>query len=275
MNVCKQRSKIYKKDGKNMKKRIISIIMAVMMLVTATVNCFAADDVENLQSKITSLQDKQLTFHILANMARDLGVAEEDSIIRGCSAHWWELQYEIEEIYAEISRIETEKAAIQLSTESAVKSDWPYYDLPQDIKDKYPDASYIWLACRNNIGLNQYCAAGLVGRAMHECGGTTLSLNVYQYVGGYYGAFAWWLPYTTLIYGDGIESQMQYMAETLEYNYRYFGGDYDYFLNCTDASTASYLYTIWYGRGGWSYQVGENAYYAYDVFAPIEFYVGE
>lgn len=141
------------------------------------------------------------------------------------------------------------------------------------IEGEYPVAAYIWNYLKG-LGYNDYVCAGIMGNLMIETGGHTLNIDPYIYGcgGSYYGICQWSAYYCPGIQGASLDSQLAYLAKTIEYEMDVYGFnysstmDYDEFLQMTDAGEAAKAFGQCYERGAGSYVRAQCAYAAYDYF---------
>ena len=82
---------------------------------------------------------------------------------------------------------------------------------------EYPEATTAWLYMKS-LGWNDYVCAGIMGNIMSECGGQTLAINPYAYNSREHGGgiCGWLYCYFPEVQGQGLEFQLQYLADTME-----------------------------------------------------------
>lgn len=82
---------------------------------------------------------------------------------------------------------------------------------------EYPEATTAWLYMKS-LGWNDYVCAGIMGNIMSECGGQTLTINPYAYNSREHGGgiCGWLYRYFPEVQNQGLEFQLQYLANTME-----------------------------------------------------------
>lgn len=227
-----------------MKKLII--ITAIISLLT--IPALAVSEAES--------RHNQDVAHQMAECARELGYSEDHIIIREASSRWWAEQRIIEALHEQ----DTEVAAIPAPE--------PGVTITEAQREEYPVACGVWRYLREDMGLNPYVAAGIMGNMMAECGGQTLNLQPYLCVNNFLGLCMWYAPYTNgrLTYGADVTEQLEYLSDTLETNMTLFGGDYEYFTSLESAGDAAWYFSEYYERGGWHYVRARNAQTALEYF---------
>ena len=117
---------------------------------------------------------------------------------------------------------------------------------------EYPAATQIWRYMKAQ-GWNDYVCAGIMGNIMAEVGGQTLDIRYTLSSNGYYGMCQWNRQYSN-IWGAGLESQCDYLRDTIKYEIDTFGFNYqkgfkfNSFLNMTDAQQAALAFAKAYER---------------------------
>lgn len=220
-----------------MKKLII--ITAILSLLTIPV--WAVSEAESRHA--------QEVAHQMAECARELGYEEDHIIIREASSRWWAEQRIIEALH------EQDTEVVQIPAPE------PGVTITEAQMEEYPVACGVWRYLREDMGLNPYVAAGIMGNMMQECGGNTLNLQPYLCVNNFLGLCMWYSPYTNgrLTYGADVTEQLEYLSDTLETNMTLFGGDYDYFTSLESATDAAWYFDEYYERGGWHSVRARNA----------------
>ena len=138
---------------------------------------------------------------------------------------------------------------------------------------EYATAREIWNYMKAQ-GWNDYVCAGIMGNIMAEVGGSTLSLQstLYSPGGDFYGICQWSLYYCPEVEGMLLYDQLNYLANTMEYQINMFssmhGYTYSSFLQIQNAQTAAYAFAVAYERCASStYSIRENnAVVAYAYF---------
>lgn len=124
-------------------------------------------------------------------------------------------------------------------------------------EEEYPVASQMWLYLTNDMGLNNYVAAGIIGNVMVETGGQTLDIewNIYSNGKGYYGLCQWYIPYNPSMNGASFEEQCNYLNNSIEAEFDTFGStcyqsgfDYEDFVQMEDVRAAALAFAKCYER---------------------------
>lgn len=256
-----------------MKKRTLtSIIVCAVLIIIVFTACAVTTTVvgqnkdnytkEELVELIADMQNIKTHAHSMAESARVLGWEEDDSLIQELKTKWndadeKEKEYQIllNDILAKEKQAEEEAAA-----KWAVKA------------AEYPAATEIWLYMKN-LGWNDYVCAGIMGNLMAEVGGQTLNIRYTLSSSGYYGMCQWSRQYCN-IWGAGLETQCDYLRDTIKKEFDNFGFkyqkgfNYDSFLNMNDAQQAALAFAKCYERcASGSYTIRQkNALKAYEYF---------
>lgn len=175
----------------------------------------------------------------------------------------------------------TTKAPKKETTTQAPTTTKPHTTEPTTTKpqttatNKYSNATTIWNYLRG-LGYNKYVCAGILGNIMTEVGGQTLDIKPGLYGEGnnYYGICQWSIKYYPSISGAGLNTQLNFLAETIKYEFNTYGHlyssgfDYNDFLNLNSASEAALAFAKVYERcGSGSYSKRQNnANTAYNYF---------
>ena len=116
----------------------------------------------------------------------------------------------------------------------------------EKIEEDYYYARVIWNYLRYEMGLNKWCAAGIMGNIMTECGGQTLDIQPYiTNSSGHYGICQWNLKYFPEVRGKNIHGQLEFLNSTLrwilnDYGDRYYDGfNYEKFVVITNEREAA------------------------------------
>jgi len=226
-------------------KKLITLITIFALL---TIPAWAVSEAES--------RHNQDVAHQMAECARELGYAEDHIIIREASSRWWAEQRIIDALH------EQDTETVQIPAPE------PGVTITEAQKEEYPVACGVWRYLREDMGLNPYVAAGIMGNMMQECGGNTLNLQPYLCVNNFLGLCMWYSPYTDgrLLYGADVTDQLEYLKDTLETNIEYFGGDYEYFTSLESATDAAWYFSEYYERGGWHSVRARNAETALEYF---------
>jgi hypothetical protein len=174
-----------------------------------------------------------------------------------------------------------EETTTQLNTETSEETtteivETTTKDMWAEKEAEYPVATYIWRYMKD-LGWSDAVCAGIMGNMMAEVGGHTLNIKPYLYGGGgsYYGICQWYLPYTTRnIAGTGVETQCNYLRDTIKkemnmFGYKYSSSmNYSNFLALSSPSEAALAFAKCYERCSSSYYTVRqtNAQKAYNYF---------
>lgn len=249
--------------SKKIRIALASLILAVMFVTPAV-----ATDVSDLEAAIGECANNRAIAHEMAECARALGYSEDHVIITTASNRWWEEYYKQIELEEEIDRLNTITANdINNDISNDINDDIYNCTVPDDKYADYPYASQVWEFLKNDMGLNDYVAAGILGNMMAECGGQTLALQPFIYTSGYYGLCMWYIDYTPQVAWQDVAGQLEVLKDTCKRNMEYFGGNYDYFCSLTNEVDAAWYFTEYYERGYWASIRGTNATTALKYFA--------
>ena len=124
-----------------------------------------------------------------------------------------------------------------------------------------------------NLGWNDYVCAGIMGNLMAEVGGQTLDIQYWLKDNGYYGMCQWNKAYSN-IWGADLETQCDYLKNTIKYEIDTFGYAYQKgfnfasFLNMSNERDAAKAFAKCYERCSSStYNIRmNNAEKAYNYF---------
>lgn len=133
------------------------------------------------------------------------------------------------------TQINTEIQTEEITQNTSSDSSWAKKEA------EYPVATYIWRYMKN-LGWSDAVCAGIMGNIMAEVGGQTLNIQPYLYSSGgsYYGICQWYLPYTTRnIAGAGLETQCNYLRDTIKREMNTFGYKYSSYMNYSNFLTLS------------------------------------
>lgn len=237
-------------------KKVMSIFMVVIMILMIMVPAYATDSVTDAEREYLALIEDCInnknTAHTMAECARALGFSEDSIIITTASARWWEE--------------DAKQKEYKVKLESLKLNEKDTYVVSDDKKAEYPYAAQVWEFLKNDMELNDYVAAGILGNMMAECGGQTLALQPFIYTKGYYGLCMWYVSYTPQVAGQDVTVQLNVLKDTCKKNIEYFGGNYDYFCSLQNAYDAAWYFTKYYERGAWASIRGTNAITAYNYF---------
>lgn len=139
--------------------------------------------------------------------------------------------------------------------------------------EEYPVATYVWRYMKG-LGYSDAVAAGILGNMMLECGGGTLKLkwDIYNDTKTFYGVCQWSKTYHPDVYGVSLESQMNYLHDTIKeqidkYGFAYGGNGFDYedFLKLEDAGEAALCFARAYERPNEAH-IPVRAYFAQNAY---------
>ena len=180
-------------------------------------------------SNYSQIQRNKDTAHEIAEMMRSEGHPESHPVILACQQWWRE--------------------------EDAKEESTPVFTTREQ-RAEYPEAAYVWQLLKE-AGLSDVSAAAILGNAMAESGGQTLNINVYQDVGGYWGAWAMSKTYYPGVVGQGADVQVRTILDTLDA--RFFG--------ITDVREAARWFSDnWERPAVWSEKRADNAELALRYF---------
>lgn len=217
---------------------------------------YTYNDLDILGEKIAEQIEIMNASHDMANAARILGYSEDHEVLKLAKKEWTaanNLRLEYQLVY--------DKLVADHDLHWAKKS------------EEYPAATEIWLYLTEELGYNNYVAAGIMGNIMAEVGGQTLNIQYWLSGNGYYGMCQWNKAYSS-IWGGSLSEQCDFLRDTIEYEFDTFGNkyakgfDYDEFLKLTDVKKAAKAFAQCYERcGSGSYKVRQkNAVTAYNYF---------
>ena len=122
-----------------------------------------------------------------------------------------------------------------------------------EVEGEYFYAREIWEYLRYEMGLNKYCAAGIMGNIMTECGGQTLNIQPYiTNSSGHYGICQWNLRYFPEVRGKSLHGQLEFLNSTIrwimnDFGDRYYDGfNYNKFIEITDERIAAKAFAYAY-----------------------------
>lgn len=199
------------------RERIIALLLAVGALALILAAPAGAD-----WTQPPVRTSAQHTAHEIAESLRRMGYQDDHPVIRACQ-DWWQAE------------------------EAAASSAAAYVTKAQ--KSAHPEAAYVWQLLKQ-AGLSDIHAAAILGNAMAESGGHTLDIDVYQDVGGYWGAWAMSKVYYPDVAGQGADAQVQKILDTLGPG----------FYETTDVRTAAKWFSDnWERPAAWASIRADNA----------------
>lgn len=229
-----------------MKKRFKLIIATAIILVCFTVGSTIAVALSDTTNSEANIPSEATVDEVITTTVVETTIAEATTTVA--------TEPETE---AFVERVETEEEPVE-----------NYY---YPTEGEYPVATYVWNYLKE-LGYNDYVCAGIMGNLMIETGGYTLNLDPYAYGGDYYGICQWSAYYCPGIQGADLDTQLNYLANTIEYEINVYGFnysstmDYNEFLQMTDAGEAAKVFGQCYERGAGSDVRAECAYAAYAYF---------
>lgn len=259
----------------------ITILLLCIFLVILLVVCQVASKVqveyttEQLTALISEQQNIKDNAHTMAESARALGWADNDEVIKLAQDKWVDADLKQFQLYEmlrqrtiedQIRAQEEERARQEAERKKQEEARW------NQKAAEYPAATQIWLYMKN-LGWNDYVCAGIMGNLMAEVGGQTLDIRYSLSSNGYYGMCQWNKAYKS-IWGAGLESQCNFLRDTIEYELNTYGFNYqkgfnfESFKNLQNAQSAALAFAKCYERcGSGSYGVRQsNAVKAYNYF---------
>ena len=131
----------------------------------------------------------------------------------------------------------------------------------------------IWFYLKD-LGYNDYICAGIMGNIMAEVGGNTLNIKPYLVGGIHYGICQWNKNYCPNVWGTNLETQLNYLRDTIKSEFNTFGFvykknfNYQSFIQIENASDAALAFAMVYERCYHEYYNIRmtNALIAYEFF---------
>lgn len=199
----------YLKKRHKLVRDVITFSFILLLIVTVGFSIYY----RNLhEEKANSMHSTLITNEALKNQNFDLKeqVAKQNIIIS-------EYKVTIEDYKYKIYQLEADLKAEQLAnTEllSKLASSVSYPD------NDYVQATYVWNYLKNEMGLNDYVAAGILGNIMTEVGGQTLDISKYscRESNNYYGMCQWAGPRKDRLlndFGRTLEDQCRFLQVEL------------------------------------------------------------
>lgn len=211
---------------------------------------------DQLQTLIEAEKANQASAHELAEAARKLGWPEQSDPIESAKAEWSNSKLAIDLYQARYDELYASSEETKWATKSA----------------EYPAATQVWRYMKS-LDWNDYVCAGIMGNLMAEVGGQTLDIQYRLKGNGYYGMCQWNKAYSN-IWGADLETQCDYLRDTIKYEIDTFGYAYkkgfnlDSFLALSNERDAALAFAKCYERcGSGTYTIRQNnAEKAYDYF---------
>lgn len=278
-----------------MKKKIIAGVITLILICAffiifckstyiVTGHTAKSYNKEELITLINHAQGIKDNANTMAESARNLGWKDSDKLIADLQKTWYEAntnQSKYQELLNSILIDEAEAARKaeeeRLAAEAAQKAAEEEARRAEEAKwatkaAEYPAATQIWRYMKAQ-GWNDYVCAGIMGNLMAEVGGQTLDIRYTLSSSGYYGMCQWSRGYSQ-VWGAGLETQCDFLRDTIKYEFDTYGFKYqkglnfNSFLNMTDAQQAALAFAKSYERcGSGSYGVRQkNALKAYNYF---------
>lgn len=192
----------------------------------------ATTDYQELEQLIQECQERKDKAHEMAEATRALGYENEHPIIL-------------------FAKQEYANAEIQLQYYQTRLEE---YDLFwKECYEEYPAATEIWLFMKDQ-DWNDYVCAGILGNIMSEVGGGTLDIQYWLYGSSYYGICQWSKGYKNQIWGADLETQCQFLIDTIKYEIDTFGYaykkgfDFEAFLELEDEEEVAKAFAVAYER---------------------------
>lgn len=179
-----------------------------------------------------------------------------------------------------VTHIPDDYADLMATAKQYHEAQWARDEYATYIREQFPVAEQVWSFLVDEMGLNTYVAAGIMGNIMNECAGNTLALQplIYGRNHAYYGICQWTIAYHPTMDGATLEEQLNYLRSTMctifdQYGYLYKKGfTYADFCALTDCGAAADAFRVVYERPS-SVSASTrryNAYYAYSLFVYSE-----
>lgn len=215
--------------------------------------------IDQLKMLIDNAILTQENAHKVASASRALGWPEDSNSIRMAKNEWHNADLMIDVYQARVDEIYEEMGLISLEIKMA----------------EYPEATTVWVYMKK-LGWNDYVCAGIMGNLMAECGGQTLALQptIYNPSKYFYGMCQWSKEYYGEIHGADLETQCNFLRDTIQFEIDTFGYAYkknfnfEAFLELTNEQDAAKAFAQTYERcADWTYGVRQRcATMAYDYF---------
>lgn len=262
-----------------MKKRIIAgVILVVLLFILTLATYYAAAPTvvagqkkdgytkEELITLITETQSTKDHCHNMALSAKELGWSDDDELIVELQDKWNTADEDQKKYQAKLNDIIADEQASEEARIAEENKKWEIKAM------EYPEATYIWRYMKAQ-GWNDYVCAGIMGNLMAEVGGQTLNIRYSLSSSGYYGMCQWSRGYKE-VWGAGLESQCDFLKDTIKYEFDTYGFKYQKgfnfqaFLNMNNAEQAALAFAKSYERcASGSYKVRQNnAIKAYKYF---------
>lgn len=208
------------------------------------------DNIEEIELAIIECESLKLEAHSMAEAARNLGYKDTHPVILLAKEEWAKAH------------------------ECLLLYQAKYRELIEAKKyEEYPVATEIWNYLKD-LGYNNYICAGIMGNIMAEVGGQTLEIQYWLSSYDFCGICQWYIPYCEGIEGQDLTGQLDYLRDTIKYEFDTFGFcyqsgfDYNDFLNMTNEREAAIAFAMAYERCSslsyWNRE--ENATVAYNYF---------
>lgn len=280
-----------------MKKRIIALILAIVMVTMCCAFTSAADEGHEAITVAECLDEVVETEQINTDFRVDYLSEFTDENLS---------TYTMAQLQVLIEAEKADQASAHELAEAARRLGWPEQSAPiesakaewgnsqlainvyqarydelyassEDAKwatkaAEYPAATQIWRYMKS-LGWNDYVCAGIMGNLMAEVGGQTLNIQYTLYGKNYYGMCQWSKSYSK-IWGKGLEEQCDFLRDTIEYELDTFGYaykkgfNYDSFLAMSNERDAALAFAKCYERCNSNYYAirQTNAEKAYNYF---------
>lgn len=237
-------------------KKISALVILFAFLFTSEATAYGESTINMEQSlspiaaqeAMTNCMNQMAAAHRMAEAARDLHYSEDHYVIQ-------------------LAKKEYDDAKEDYLVYHDFYSSW----LQKEIE--YPVAAYVWKFFKNE-GFSDQVIAGILGNMMVECGGLTLNLHwdAYSKPAEFYGLCQWSKTYFPDIHGADIPTQCQYLLDTMESQFSYFGStyrkgfNYESFLLMDNAYDAGYAFCLGYEVGHGASLRAKQAVVAYEYF---------
>jgi hypothetical protein len=185
--------------------------------------------------------------------------------------------YDVDETEEYLTQIRTKQAELE-KLEAKVASDLAHYESWEE-EHFYATKVFQYFMQR---GFTKEATCAIIGNMMIETSGGDLDLkpNIYSKSGNYYGLCQWSLKYYPETKNVSFESQLDYLFNTMPWEFNTFGWlyeegfDYEDFIRMTDTAEAAIAFAKVYERcTPVSYKLRERAaikaYEYFDLKAPL------
>lgn len=231
-----------------MKRFIVTLILTILITCAGCANAQAysitVDGVAYTYGDLDTLQnliDEQISImnaaHDMAEAARQLTYDEDHDVITLAKEEW--------------DTANGQREKYQNAYDALVNN---HEDQWAEKSAEYPIATTTWRYLTEDLGYNNYVAAGILGNMMAETGGHTLDISTIASNGNYYGLCQWSLIYAPSLANSSLYDQLNYLSNTIKNEFNNFGGNYkknfnySNFVKLKDSKAAAEAFALCYER---------------------------